>query len=185
MKTDNKIIARRYAKGLMLFLPKEDWGRAEEDLRTFIEIVSDSQSELGHCLLNPAFSMEEKKAIILAIQKKSKMSIIIYNFLIMLLDRKRIGLLSLIFDEAIDYMDKALNRLRVKVESFLPLDEKELVLLRDFLKSSLKTDIILLYTIDKDLLGGICLKVKDKVFDASIKAKLYSIKQKLLKQIGF
>lgn len=184
MKTDNKIIARRYAKGLMLFLPKEDWARAEEDLKNFIDMAN-SQSELNHCLLNPAFLIEEKKAVILAIQKQSQMSLNIYYFLIMLLNKKRIGLLSLIYDEVIDYMDKALNRLRVKVESFLPMDEKELATLSDLLKNSLKTDIILLYSIDKDLLGGICLKVKDQVFDASIKAKLSHIKQKLLRQIGF
>ena len=76
--------------------------------------------------------------------------------------------------------DEQLGRLHVQVTSALALDDAQRSAIRNQLKSAFGKDAVLEESIDAALLGGIVLRIGDKVYDGSVLGKMQQLRQSVL-----
>lgn len=180
-----QIIARRYAKGLMLACEESRLDRIAMELESFVEAYKDSRSDLDKLFLAPAFSLLERQSAILGITKKYDLCCEVHNFLLLLIKKDRAYLLPWISSCFQELIDNKYDRLPVVIESATSIGDDELKKISQTLKDKYKKEIIINSKIKPELLGGIRILVGGTVFDGSVKAQLDSIKKNLLSQVGF
>jgi len=126
------VIARRYARALFeLAQEKGELDRVEQELNLVVETL-ERIPELQEWLAAPAVDVERKKALVA--ERFQELSDWMKNFLFLLLDRGRQGLISRIAEEFKHLADDARGVAEAVVTSALPLTEKEkerLLILRD------------------------------------------------------
>ncbi len=71
------------------------------------------------------------------------------------------------------------SNLPVRVSSAVPLTEEEQEALRKKLEARFSQDLNLRFEVESSLLGGVVVRVGDKVIDGSVKGKLEALKQTL------
>lgn len=72
---------------------------------------------------------------------------------------------------------QAENRVTAKVYSAAPLDEEQMLKLKEQLSKKLGSTVKIKTYIDKTLIGGIKIEFEDRVIDGSIKKRLHDIKE--------
>ena len=172
-------ISRRYAKAL-LSIGQED-GKYEEygrSLQEFAGVCADNR-ELLQVLSNQLFSLEDRKAILEAVVGKSAFSITVRNFLRLLVDKNRIGVIGAIADHYTQLTDEISNVTRAEIVTAKPLKPEALGKLEQALaqltSKTVKTDV----SEDASLVGGLVVKIGDLVLDGSVKAQLEGLKETL------
>jgi F-type H+-transporting ATPase subunit delta len=175
-----QIIARRYAKGLMLSATDQDLDGLTQNLKSLNEVLLGEQYNLRRLFEDPSFSHKERKAVIKRIADQMEMNPMIAHFLMLLVNKDRILLLPQICEEAITLIDEHHGRQRASIKSATPLHEDMIneicSLLNKISKKNVRAEIML----DPDLIGGIRVEMGGTVFDGSVKARLSSIKNKLV-----
>lgn len=173
------IVARRYARAL--FSLGREKGDAElaaygENLSGLVEALNESP-QLDRIFRNPVFKVEEKKAVVDAILSKNKSHQMIVNFCYLLADNNRLRFLADIQAYYAQLLDEHQGVSRGEMITAFDLDED----LRNSLKNSLEEKVgrqlVLNYAVDPDILGGLVLKVGDRVLDASLRAQLVAMKE--------
>jgi F-type H+-transporting ATPase subunit delta len=181
---NNHIIARRYAKGLLLALSKNNSISVEEQLKTMADLLEDTKDFARICE-DPSFSAQERIAVIDKIALKTKIDESLHKFLILLINKGRLSLLPLIYEALTQLLDEQEGRLQVDIRSAIPLAESELnEITRNLAAIRHSKEVRAHNIIDESLLGGVRVEVEGLVFDASLKAKLSALKSKLLHEIG-
>jgi F-type H+-transporting ATPase subunit delta len=126
-----------------------------------------------------------------AVAKKSKLPVLAaafeYNssellrkFLGVLTQNGRLELLPAVAAAYTTLRDKAHNRVRATVTSAVPLAPDQLATVKDALANNLKADPVLTAAVDPDLLGGLVVRVGDRVFDTSVRTRLASLTNTLM-----
>jgi len=123
-------------------------------------------------LLNPIIRNEVKREII----KKAITPQVTFqtsNFLLILIDKGRICYLESIIERYLELVYELANIKIVEVISVVPLNEdqnKQIIAKLQQMTNS--NEIVLLTTIDINILGGFIIKIDSKVIDLSIKGQL-------------
>ena len=76
--------------------------------------------------------------------------------------------------------DTYAKRIRILVETAVPLKQEQSDRLRKILHDSLKLEPILINRIRPELLGGMLLHIGDKVFDSTVKYRLDTLRTQFL-----
>ena len=114
-------IAKRYARAFFEIAAEERlYEKYYDELNKFSSIIKESE-DLKDFLANPVFDQADKKAIVTTLLQKIQLSPLTTNFLNLLVDKGRIGILPDIESCYRKYMDDALKRIRVDVKSAFPL----------------------------------------------------------------
>jgi F-type H+-transporting ATPase subunit delta len=179
---NHQVIALRYAKGLFLSLDKNDLEEVEEQLADFSSNMEEN-SDLKKVFEDPAISIDKKSIIVSNIARISKFNKNLTNFLLVVLSKNRMALLININKLFIGLIDEYKNRLRLIIKSVAKIDPSYLEEIKEALSKNTGKSIVAQCVIDKNLLGGIRLETPSIVFDASIAAKLASLKNNFLNQI--
>lgn len=173
------IVARRYARAL--FSLGKEQGDAEltaygKNLTGLVEALKESP-QLDRIFRNPVFKVEEKKAVLDAILSKIKPKQMVTNFCHLLADNNRLGFLADIQAYYAQLLDEHQGVSRGEVVTAIDLDKA----LKDTLKKSLEEKVnrqlVLDYAVDPSILGGLVLKVGDRIMDASLRAQLVAMKE--------
>jgi F-type H+-transporting ATPase subunit delta len=175
------IIARRYAKALFsLGLGQggdavSAYGKDLEELAAVLENVP----ELMRVFANPIFVASEKKAVLDGVLAKLSVSPMVKNFLGLLAEKERLSYLPEIAVYFRTLLDEAQGVVRGRLVTALNLAEAR----RDQIKSKLEAQtgkkLVLDFAVDPEILGGVMLKVGDKVLDASLRAQLQILKEQI------
>jgi F-type H+-transporting ATPase subunit delta len=174
-------IARRYAKALMQVAAER--GVIEEyygELSIFSDALSLSIETMA-ALVNPGYRLEAKRETIRTLAARLGISRMINDFLLLLLDKKRIEYLPQITACFRSFADEASGILRSTVTSALPLADAQVEGIRTSLEKATGKKIILNVATDPLLIGGVVTQIGDKVFDGSIKTQLTKIQHILQK----
>lgn len=168
--TDGRV-DHRYAAALFELAEEyqadEDWGRALTDIaRTFQD-----SPELQEALLNNRLPLEEKKALVKQLFAQDTPQMVM-NFLNLVLDKGRQEHLPGMAECYRRMEDEKAGLVEVKVTSPVPLDGEGQDRLAEQISRSLKAPVRLSVSVDKSLIGGIVLKIGDKLYDGSIKHRL-------------
>ncbi len=176
-------ISKRYAKAFFELAGEENkYEVFYEDLNRFSGVLA-SSSDLKEFFANPVFNHGEKKQIMDYLLGRIELSPLTANFLGLLVDKGRIGLLDEIVASYRDMMDKALQRVQVSVRTAYPLTPEQQASLLAQLEAmtSKKADVAVVE--DPSLLAGIVVRVGDTVYDGSIRTQLNNIRNLLGEEI--
>ena len=175
------IVARRYAKALFALAVKAG-GKAPaqygEDMETIASIL-ESSADLLRVFANPVITADVKKAVLAGVVGKLSLAPMVVNFLSLLADKDR---LAFVPDVAAVYMallDEAEGVLRGELVTAYALTETRQDQIRTKLEKQSGKELELSFVVDPAILGGVLLKVGDKVLDASLRAQLEILKEQI------
>lgn len=165
-KSGNKALAAIYAEALYEAAKAANvLEQVTAELLALHQIVAKSPN-LELLLISPTVSFENKRKVINS--TFAKFSIITRNFLTVLVDRKRSGILETVATEFQDLANTKAGIARVDVKSARALDETERTKLSGILQKRLNKKIELHEHVHPELLGGMVLQHEDRLWDASV-----------------
>ncbi len=169
-------IAKRYARALFDIAQKEDkieviYG----ELKGFSSVLKES-GDLSEFFANPVFDNSDKSAVIGDILDKIGMSTTTSNFLMLLVDKRRVDILEQIEECYQRYMDNVLNKVRVGVKTAFPLSSELSARIRKQMEGLTGKNVEMVIDEDPSLLGGVVIGVGDTLYDGSVKAQLNDIR---------
>ena len=170
----NTVVARRYANALFSLSEKEGkkaLGERGACLASLDEMLV-AAPELDRTLKSPVINVEEKKALLNTLLGKVKADKIVRNFCFLLADKERLAFLRDITACYGRLLDAARGVVRGECVTAVPLSKEKQSKLKEELQKKAGADIELTFAVDKDILGGMVLKIGDRVLDASLRAQL-------------
>jgi F-type H+-transporting ATPase subunit delta len=171
--------ARVYAEAL--YAAARDAGRTREvdrDLRALLDELSENRLLL-QALANPAIPRDAKKRVVAQLLADSES--LLRNGALVLTDHGRVGLLG---DVAVAYADlvAAEDRiLTVEVLTAVELDEAQVDALRERVSAAVGHEANVVATVDPEIIGGLVLKARGVLLDASVRRRLEDIRQALIR----
>ncbi|MDR3073439.1 MAG: F0F1 ATP synthase subunit delta [Deltaproteobacteria bacterium] len=172
------VAARRYAKALF-DLARRDGPDSLDAIGQSVRAVASATREnadLARLFRDPVFSPEEKRAVVTALAERLQLAATVRNFCCLLADKQRLVLLEAIAGEFQILSDAEKGVIRGEFISAAPLDEKKQQAVRGELEKKAGKTLVLNFSVDESLLGGMLLKVGDNVMDASLKTQLILLK---------
>jgi F-type H+-transporting ATPase subunit delta len=180
----NFVIARRYAKALLL-IGKED-GNTEtyrDELSGVNELI-ENEKTLQQAINNPLYNAEGRKKVLESVIEKIGLSAVMKSFLILLFEKGRFTYLSSINDFYQKLADELKGISRASLVSATDLSSETVEKIRSTLSEKTGKDIILDVEKDPGLIGGIVTRIGDLVLDGSIKTQLLNMRESLKKGEG-
>jgi F-type H+-transporting ATPase subunit delta len=151
-----------------------------EDIKTLLTLLQDSP-ELAELLSNPLVKAESKKTVLQQILGNEG-NTYLSNFLMLLVDRRRIMFLPAIGEKYLELLRKLNNIVLAEITSATEMSEAQSQAVVDKIKSLTgAAGVELQTTVDPDLLGGVVIKVGSQVYDTSIRGQLRRITLNLSK----
>ena len=163
-------VARPYAEAAFALARDQNALPAwSEMLRTATAVADDAQMQAA--LDNPKLSTGDKEALFLSICG-DRLSNEGRNFIRVLIESERIGLISEIRDLFGALRDAHEGLARADITSAFPLSDAELSDLKGALERRFGKKIETTVSVDQSLIGGAKIVVGDTVIDASVKGEL-------------
>jgi F-type H+-transporting ATPase subunit delta len=172
-------LARRYAKALLSLALEEQSHEATARQLDELARVFASSAELQQALTDPVFPLAERRAVLEALCARAGASRVVRNFVMLLLDRGRIGALPDIGREFGAMVDAHAGRVRARVTSARPLAPEQEARLRALLEQRMGKKVILEKHEDPSLLGGVVAEVGDLLLDGSLKYHMENLRKQL------
>jgi F-type H+-transporting ATPase subunit delta len=175
----NSTVAKRYALALFqIASEKQVLAEVEQELRTVKEVVKNNP-ELTVFLKSPKLSNEKKKELLN--QAFGSASTYVRNTLMILVDRHREDQIAEVADEFINLANDAKGIAEAKVYSVQPLSaEQAEAISAAFAPQVGKQTLQIENIVDSNLLGGVKLRIGNRIFDGSLRGKLDRLERKLL-----
>ena len=167
---------QRYAKALFELASETGVLRAvEADMKSLASALSDS-ADLKRLLNSPAFSAADKAKGLKAIGVKARLDTITTKFLGLMAANGRSADLRSIMNAFQTLAAKARGAVTAEVVSAAPLTADQAKGIAAALRTALGKDPEVTTRVDPALLGGLKVRVGSRLFDASLKSKLDSLK---------
>lgn len=169
-------VGSRYAQALFdLASDEKQVAAVEKDLLSLKSAIADS-ADLRALLASPAFSAEDKGKGLAAIAAKAKFNPTTVKFLGLLAANGRASSLSEVIAGFSELSATARGAVSAEVVTAVPLSAAQAKGVAQALRQALGKDPEISTRVDPALLGGIKVKVGSRLFDASLKSKLDSLK---------
>lgn len=166
------LVDKRYAEALIrIAVQNNSIDAFEQDLGLISSTINEN-TDLKKFLLNPSQSDKSKKDAVEKIFSKSinKNSI---NFLKLLIDKGRIDCFDGIKTTYKELADEIRKCLDLTVISYSELPESQIKTIGDKFKAQYKSkDVKINKIVDSSIIGGVIVKIGDKMIDGSVKGKL-------------
>lgn len=176
-------VATRYAHALADVVTASGSPLRAEDaiaqLKVFDSALKDSPA-LHNALLTPAVPVARKRAVIGRIGYLLELSQITRNFLYVLVDHRRIGLLSEIIPRFELAVDEHLGFAHAEIISARGLNEDQQDELRIRLEQASGKRLRARYRVDGALIGGIVARIGSTVYDGSVRGQLETLEDRML-----
>ncbi len=176
-----EVLAKRYSRALFAIGQEEGpdalrrYGKELDMLCSLIE----GEPLLLRIFKNPIIRVEDKKALVSKVLDKIGASTVFKNFCMLLAEKKRLPFLLDIKNYYQRLLDVYEGVVRGSLITAIDISDKKKEKIRKDLEAQLEKKFILEYQVDERILGGVVLKVGDKVYDASLKAQLNILKEKI------
>jgi F-type H+-transporting ATPase subunit delta len=171
--------ARRYARALFA-LAREDHNidvvRAE---LARVAAQLEATPELRAALFRPLHPASSRRAVLRKVAEREGLSRNVQNFLLYLIDQRRIVDFDAIVAEFERLADEAAGRLAAEVVSASPLRDDQRERLRRALAARVGREVELEVKVDPALIGGAVAKVGGLLFDGSLRTQLTQLRDNL------
>ena len=173
-------LIKSYAEALFQVARAEEMlDRVEEEL-TRLNKSLDSNAELREFLSNPQISSDGKKSALFQIFG-GKISPVTLHWMNMVVDQGRQRRLPVIIEAFLTLTEDARDKVTAEVITSIPLPEDLTKRLEQELSKITKKRVFLKPIIDDSILGGVIVKIENKVIDGSVKHRLEEIKNEMIK----
>jgi F-type H+-transporting ATPase subunit delta len=172
-------LATKYAQAMYeLAAEKNMLDQVESELK-LVESTIDTYSDLATLIYHPRVLVQAKKETIRKIFSQ-EIADFVLKFLMLLVDKRRETALPTIIREYIRLANEARNIVEAEVTTALPLDCNQQIALSNKLGLVTGKTIVIKAKIDKTIIGGVVVKIGDKLIDGSVARQLELLKNALL-----
>ncbi|EYF05589.1 F0F1 ATP synthase subunit delta [Chondromyces apiculatus] len=174
-------IARRYARAI--FEIGKETGtlpRLTQDLGEFSATYAENE-ELRFVLDNPLLPEAQREALLADLGTRMSLSDTTLRALRLLGQRRRLPALPAIARQLSRLADEDQGVVRAVVTSAGPLNEAYLARLRAEIEKATGKKVAITHKQDPSLIAGVVTKIGDQVIDGSVRARLSSFRESLLR----
>ncbi len=172
------LVAQRYGAAIFELAKEKD---AVVELETEIIAVSESflDLDLEEFLGHPKIPMAEKIKV-LETSLSGKVSHDLLGLLVLVVKKGRYYHMNEIFEEVLDLIDGYRGRVKAYIASAdqLTVDQKSKIVHQ--LAAEAHKTVIPIYEIDPSLIGGLVMRIGDRIVDNSIKGHMHSMSRQML-----
>ena len=175
------IVARRYARALFALGRKQGLPKLEKlgrDLAALGAAIKASPA-LAELYRSPLFLAEEKSRVTQKLLAELKADEYTVRFCELLAEKGRLGSIGEMVSVFLDLLDAEKGVLRGELVTAVNIDESKRATVLEQLEKQAGRALELSYSVDPAIIGGIILKVGDRVLDASLRAQLSSLKDNI------
>jgi len=176
-------VAHRYARALVDIVMAPGSPLKPEDAVSQLagaEALIDESPELRIALLTPAIQNSRKRAVMAKLLERISGSPLIRNFIYVVIDHRRIGVLAEIREAFEQQLDERLGFVRAEVSSAAPLNAPLSAGLESVLSKLTGKSMRLRFDVDPALLGGVVARIGSTVYDGSVRGELRELGKKLV-----
>ncbi|MDP1630663.1 MAG: F0F1 ATP synthase subunit delta [Caulobacter sp.] len=169
-------VGQRYARALFELAEEAGATTAVEADLTALKAAHAESADLRRLLTSPAFTSEARGAGLAAIAAKAKFNAVTVKFLGLLAANRRADALVSVIDAFRRRSADKRGVVAAEVTTALPLTAAQSRGIAAALRQALGKDPEVSTRVDPAILGGIKVRVGSRLFDASLKSKLDSLK---------
>jgi len=172
------VVANRYAKALFdLAAAGGVVTKVEQDLKTVVDALN-SNEELVKFLALPTVSAE-KKIDVLKASFGTDVSELVYNTLRLMVTRNRQAVIVNLFDSYVKIAGEATGQAHAIVYTAKALTDAELAEVATQFEQVTGKKIVAEQRVKAELLGGIQVRIGDRLYDGSLAGKLARLQKSL------
>lgn len=178
-KNHTSLLSAAYAQALLELADERNVAQPmAEQLEVLAELVGEYPT-FRQFLADPGISPEERSGVLERVFK-NRIDPLLYDTLRLLNARGRLGLIQRIAEAYRQLLDEKMGRVKVEVTVAQCLDDHELKQVKDQISQALNKDAMIQQKVDQNLIGGIVLRMGDRLIDGSVRRQLQMLKEKLL-----
>jgi ATP synthase F1 delta subunit len=154
-------------------------GRLHEvarDLAAIVAAVNETR-DLAGVLFNPAFPDTAKKQILA--QMSEGADPLVRNTLFVLVDNGRLEALPDVVRFVHEADQRARRQLELELTTAVPIDDAEAEKIRTKLAEASRHEVTLERFVDASILGGVIVRVRDRLVDLSVRGRLEALRLSL------
>lgn len=176
-----RTVARRYAKALLQVAleKKADLHQLGRELSDLAGRISASP-ELEQALGSPAVGRAGKLKLVEALVEGGKLHRLLHNLLRAMGERDRLAGLKGVAEAYAQALDQHEGIEAAEVLSSTPLNERQQQKLSERLSALTGKRMRLSYRTEAELLGGLVVRIGNRIYDGSIVTQLSKLKERLL-----
>jgi F-type H+-transporting ATPase subunit delta len=172
-------VGARYAQALFeLAVEGRVLEAVEADLKGFTELLRQSP-DLRRLLASPRFGAEEKGKGLAAVAERAKVQPLTAKFFGLLAANRRTNALTNIIAAFQRLVATRRGLVSAHVTTAIPLTDAQTAALKFALRQAIGKDPEIEARVDPAILGGVKVRVGSRLYDASLKSKLDSLKYAL------
>ncbi len=175
----NLQLAKKYAVAMFEVAQDDnklvEYGEQLEEIRQLFV----NQPILKAYMSNPQIQPKAKKELLNKVFG-SDIEKSIHNFIFLLIDKRRIALIEEIVGEYQALSNEVRNIVVAHVTTASTIDKKQQDALTAKLEAVTGKHVQLKLHIDKDIIGGVVVKMKDKLIDGSVISQIKSLEKQLM-----
>lgn len=171
-------VAENYAETLLELAGREG---AEEEYGRLLSDVADlyrSERDFRLFLGTPRIEVRAKKRVLREIFEE-RVPETFLRFLLVLLEKRRQRQIPAVEEAYRELLDERLGRVHARVVLAVEPDQELRELVRDRLSSLLDRDVVPHFRTEEEILGGLEVRVGDRVMDGSLRRRLQELRRQL------
>jgi F-type H+-transporting ATPase subunit delta len=176
--SQDTVVAKRYARALFELAQEQNKIAAvEEELKAVVSVFQDN-TDYEKLIKHPGLGADSKAALLKNVFE-GKISDITFNTLLLLVEKGREDLLDALVTYFVTIASDALGQAQAIVYTPVELSESELGHIAASFSSLTGKQIRVVSVLDKSLLGGIKVRIGDRLYDGSLSGKLERLEKTL------
>ena len=136
----------------------------------------DTSDDLKRLVRSPVFSTDDQAAAMSAILTKAGVQTLTQNFIGVVIANRRIFALQDMIRAYGQLLAQSRGEISADVTSAYPLGDPQVAALKEALNAAMGRDVQIETRVDKELLGGLVVKVGSRMIDSSLRTKLNNLK---------
>ncbi|WP_046174584.1 F0F1 ATP synthase subunit delta [Domibacillus indicus] len=170
--------AKRYAIALFELAQEHNQvAKYDQEIRIVKEVI-DGDSEISKVLEAPSLSLADKQALVNTLTAHA--SVTVSNLLKLLVERRRANEISAVCEEFIHLANEERGIAEAVVFSTRPLtEEEEASVSHTFSRKVGKQTLNIENIVDPNLLGGLKVRIGNRIFDGTLRGKLNRLEKQL------
>lgn len=170
-------VARRYANALYQEAQSQECVEAVDEDVALLRNTLDEVHEFARVVDSPVIPQDKKKSVLKALLEE-RVEPLTLRFVHLLVEKDREKMLPRIVETYQNFRDEQRGIVEVEARVAQPLDDEEREHLVDQLEEMLGRTVRLRVDENPDLIGGLVIRVGDRVYDGSVRQKLENLRDR-------
>ena len=166
------VLAKRYAKALFSLAKDRNCIEEMQGELSYVARVLLADRKMVEFWNNPLMSYLAKRKILEAAFSQTELQPATKKFAWLLLEKGRLGRIAEIHEQYVGIGDAYKKITEVRAFSVIELSDSEIQRLKMTLEKKLGGKISLVAEVDSSVMGGLCLKINDYLYDGTVRGRL-------------